>query len=103
MAKLTVPPLSLEELHLAIVAVAHAAESPRKLRRVRRELRFEEGRDASDVPSAAPFFRSMEAVLEAFSHAPEKGEAAIERLLLVGREVLIPAQVGHPFRNEVGR
>ena len=87
--KRSVPQLTLEELHSAMLACAASeAMAQREPRADRVAIEFEEEKGVSYVLSENPLIRFIDAINETFAHAPEKQQAAIERLVLVARDVL---------------
>jgi hypothetical protein len=88
--KRVVPPLSLEELRSALLAGAAAAEAntPREPLADPVPIDLDQRQGAAYQLADAPIIRFIRAIDESFSHAPEKKQAAIERVLLVGRETM---------------
>ncbi len=87
--KRTVPQLTLEELHAAMLAgAASEAMAQRAPRADRVAIEFEEEKGVSYVLSENPLIRFIDAINKTFAHAPEKQQAAIERLVLVARDAL---------------
>ena len=88
--KRVVPPLTLEELRSALLAGAAAAEAnaPRDPLADPEPIDMDQSKGAAYRLADAPVIRFISAIDESFSHAPEKKQAAIERVLLVGREAM---------------
>jgi hypothetical protein len=87
--KRTVPQLTVEELRSAMLAAAASeAMTRREPRADRVPIEFEEEKGVSYVLSENPLIHFIRAISESFARAPEKQQAAIERLVLVGRDAL---------------
>jgi hypothetical protein len=88
--KRPVPPLTVDELQCAILAGGRAydAKTEGEPLAARAPVTLDDAEEAVAASLDSPIISFIVAIDAAFSHDPDKGQAAIERVLLVGRDAL---------------